>query len=78
VSAPDLAALADLLRRHPLQPRIQTGPELVSAQFAAGTASPAEINRYCMDHGVLLHHLILRKKTLESRFLELTDAHAAS
>jgi len=31
-----------------------------------------EINRYCFDHGVVLNHLQLRKKSLESKFMELT------
>ncbi|HVV06839.1 MAG TPA: ATP-binding cassette domain-containing protein [Puia sp.] len=33
----------------------------------------AEINRYCFDHGVVLSHLQLRKKSLESKFMELTN-----
>jgi len=33
----------------------------------------AEINRYCFDHGVVLNHLQLRKKSLESKFMELTN-----
>ncbi|HEY4207043.1 MAG TPA: ATP-binding cassette domain-containing protein [Puia sp.] len=31
-----------------------------------------EINKYCFDHGVVLNHLQLRKKSLESKFMELT------
>lgn len=33
----------------------------------------AEINRYCFDHGIALDHLQLRKKSLESKFMELTN-----
>ena len=32
----------------------------------------AELNRYCFDQGVVLNHLQLRKKSLESKFMELT------
>lgn len=32
-----------------------------------------EINKYCFDHGVVLNHLQLRKKSLESKFMELTN-----
>ncbi|HVU56734.1 MAG TPA: ATP-binding cassette domain-containing protein [Puia sp.] len=35
-------------------------------------ATPAKINKYCFDHGVVLSHLQLRKKSLESKFMELT------
>jgi ABC-2 type transport system ATP-binding protein len=31
-----------------------------------------EINKYCFDQGVVLNHLQLRKKSLESKFMELT------
>lgn len=31
------------------------------------------INQYCMNKGVALSHLILKKKSLESKFIELTD-----
>jgi len=33
----------------------------------------AEINRHCFDQGVVLNHLQLRKKSLESKFMELTN-----
>jgi ABC-2 type transport system ATP-binding protein len=32
----------------------------------------SDINRYCFDQGVVLNHLQLRKKSLESKFMELT------
>jgi len=32
-----------------------------------------EINKYCFDQGVVLNHLQLRKKSLESKFMELTN-----
>ena len=31
------------------------------------------INRFCFDHGVILNHLRLRKKSLESEFISLTN-----
>jgi ABC-2 type transport system ATP-binding protein len=32
----------------------------------------AEVNRHCFENGVVLNHLQLRKKSLESKFMELT------
>jgi ABC-2 type transport system ATP-binding protein len=33
---------------------------------------PAEMNRQCFEQGIVLNHLQLRKKSLESKFMELT------
>ena len=41
--------------------------------FEKEVISLAEINRYCFEKGVVLNHLQLRKKSLESKFIELTD-----
>ena len=35
-------------------------------------SSVADINRYCFEHGIVLNHLSLKKKSLESKFMELT------
>ena len=32
----------------------------------------ADINRFCFERGVVLNHLQLRKRSLESKFMELT------
>lgn len=37
-----------------------------------GGISLAEVNRYCFQQGIVLNHLQLRKKSLESKFMELT------
>jgi ABC-2 type transport system ATP-binding protein len=42
------------------------------ATFAKGMANPSEINRHCQSKGVIINHLILKKKRLETRFFELT------
>lgn len=34
--------------------------------------STGDINQYCMNRGIVLSHLVLRKKSLESKFMELT------
>jgi ABC-2 type transport system ATP-binding protein len=44
--------------------------------FENGIMSLAEINRYCFQQGVILNHLQLRKKSLESKFMELTNGRA--
>lgn len=34
---------------------------------------PAQINEYCMNKGIILSHLLLKKKSLETKFIELTN-----
>lgn len=73
VKSDDLDALQTLLQSHPLQPKVQRGDGYLAVAFEAGAMKPADLNRYCLEGGQTLGHLVLRKKTLESRFLELTD-----
>ncbi len=35
--------------------------------------TPAQVNEYCMQNGIALSHLALRKKSLETKFMELTN-----
>lgn len=37
------------------------------------TVTPAQVNEYCMKNGILLSHLMLKKKSLETKFIELTN-----
>ncbi|MBX3167442.1 MAG: ATP-binding cassette domain-containing protein [Candidatus Eremiobacteraeota bacterium] len=73
VRSDDLEALQALLQKHPLNPKVQPGDGYLTVAFEAGAMKPADLNRYCLEGGQTLGHLVLRKKTLESRFLELTD-----
>jgi ABC-2 type transport system ATP-binding protein len=41
--------------------------------FPAGTARLEEINRFCFEKGIALDLLVLKKKSLETKFLELTN-----
>ena len=41
--------------------------------IAAGTADTAAINRYFFERGITLSSLALKKKSLESKFIELTN-----
>lgn len=41
--------------------------------FAAGSANLEKINEHCFKNGVTLNHLRLKKKSLETKFLELTN-----
>ncbi len=40
--------------------------------FAKGTADLEKVNAHCFANGVVLTHLMVKKKSLETKFLELT------
>ena len=41
--------------------------------FPVGTASLEAINQHCFSQGIVLNHLNLKKKSLEAKFMELTN-----
>ena len=38
-----------------------------------GSMGTADLNRICAQHGITLSHLVLRKKSLETKFMELIE-----
>ncbi len=53
--------------------RVSKEASMVKVFFPVGTADLASINNYCFTNGVVLNHLLLKKKSLEARFFELTN-----
>ncbi len=41
--------------------------------FVNGNANAAAINQYCFNNNIALNHLQVKKKSLETKFLELTN-----
>jgi ABC-2 type transport system ATP-binding protein len=52
--------------------QVQVKEDHVQVYFQGTVMDPAAINRYCFEKGVVLGHLQLRKKSLETKFMELT------
>ncbi|MEI2747870.1 MAG: ATP-binding cassette domain-containing protein [Ferruginibacter sp.] len=73
VSADDLNQLQSILQRMPGVTNVIFKDKFVQAFFESGTASLSAVNKLCFDNGVVLSHLYLRKKSLESKFFELTN-----
>jgi ABC-2 type transport system ATP-binding protein len=73
VSAPDLNILANMLRQFSSNVTINNVSNTVQLMLPKGTAKLDEINRFCFDNGIVLNHLLLKKKRLEARFFELTN-----
>ena len=73
VSAADLNSLADMLKA--LGNHLQINKDLNTIQFSLpkGTANLEQLNSLCFSKGIVLNHLLLKKKRLETRFFELTN-----
>ena len=41
--------------------------------YSNGDANAAAINQYCFQNNIALNHLQVKKKSLETKFLELTN-----
>ncbi len=72
LSADNLPALKIILERFNNFLSIKIIDNTVQIIFPAGTAKPEALNKFCFDNGVMLNHLLLKKRSLESKFLELT------
>ena len=51
----------------------RTDDQTIQLFFPVGSASLESVNKHCFEHGVVLNQLILRKKSLETKFFELTN-----
>jgi len=72
LSASDLDVLANVLKQLSEHVLINDQLNTVQVTFPKGTAKLDEINAFCYKNGIVLSHLILKKKRLEARFFELT------
>jgi len=73
VASSDLERLKNTLINIPNNTNVQITNETVHVNFAAGTANLEAVNKFCFDNGIVLSHLQLKKKSLETKFLELTN-----
>lgn len=71
--AADVHALAAALGALAADLRIDLPSGTVQFSLPKGTARLEEINSFCFSRGIVLNHLLLKKKRLEARFFELTN-----
>lgn len=71
-AATDMQQLYAILQQYPNAKKVHLNEQHVEVSFTAGTAHLEALNRYCFDNGITLRHLRLRKKSLETKFFELT------
>lgn len=74
VGAADLAQLETVLNGTNGWSHLRKEGNVLQLFFPAGAAQLENINRHCFQQGVVLTHLQLKKKSLETKFLELTNA----
>lgn len=74
--ADQTAALQQLLPGLPGARQVRVQEEHVQVFFENGSMDPGAVNRWCFEKGITLKHLQLRKRSLESKFMELTDERA--
>lgn len=72
IAAADLTALQSLVERMEGISKVRREDDTLYLSFH-GTPDTAAINKYCMEQGVVLTQLQLKKKSLESKFMELTN-----
>lgn len=73
VSASDLNALRNALEPISTRLTVNVDQNTVSVVLPKGEANLEQINRHCFEKGIVLNHLLLKKKRLEARFFELTN-----
>lgn len=73
VGANDHQKLLAVLNQLPRITRMSDEGKFVNIFFPVNTSDLTEINNFCFSHGVILNHLVLRKKSLEAKFFELTN-----
>ncbi len=47
--------------------------QVIQLFYPSGTANVESVNQHCFSNGVVLNHLQLKKKSLETKFFELTN-----
>lgn len=73
LSAANLSQLEQVLKTTSGYTTIKQYNTQLQLLYRAGTADLEAINRHCFENGIVLNHLQLKKKSLESKFLELTN-----
>jgi len=72
VRAADMAALQQALQTMSGIKKIKLAD--TTLQLACDTGvTPMQINEFCISKGIVLSHLLLKRKSLESKFMELTN-----
>lgn len=73
LAAKNMEGLLDMLPHFPEATQVHLHDNYIHLTLPKGRADMEQINRFCFENGIALTHLLLKKKRLEARFLELTN-----
>jgi ABC-2 type transport system ATP-binding protein len=73
LAASNLDALKNILASFPNNLSLQIKDKFIQLNLPQGTANMEDINKFCFERNIVLSHLHLKKKSLETKFLELTN-----
>jgi ABC-type multidrug transport system ATPase subunit len=73
VSSDNLNALENVLQQMGGFTTIKKQNNVLQLFYSNGNANAAAINQYCFQNNISLSHLQMKKKSLETKFLELTN-----
>jgi ABC-2 type transport system ATP-binding protein len=73
VSSDNLTALENVLQQMGGFTSLKKHNNVLQLFYSNGNANAAAINQYCFQNNIALNHLQLKKKSLETKFLELTN-----
>jgi len=73
IGATDMLKLKSSIQKLSGYNSIGEKDNLIQLFYPIGTPNLESINRHCFDDSIVLNHLQLKKKSLESKFFELTN-----
>jgi len=73
ISAADIAALATVMKGYVNSIKVLQDGNFLQVSMPKGTARLEDVNNYCFSKGIVLNHLVFKKKRLEAKFFELTN-----
>jgi ABC-2 type transport system ATP-binding protein len=73
LSAADIPKLKEAVKDFKGITQIISSEHFVQLYLLKGTAKLEEINNHCFSKGIVLNHLLLKRKRLEEKFFELTN-----
>jgi ABC-2 type transport system ATP-binding protein len=73
LGSPDMEKLREVINRLPGVKKITASGNIFQVYFIQVSPDAAWLNRFCFEQGIVLNYLQVRKKSLESAFIELTN-----
>lgn len=73
LSATDNEKLMDVIESRGGFKKIEAENNIINISYEAGTVNLADLNKICFDNGIILSHLVLKRRSLETKFFELTN-----